>query len=511
MIYNYIIDSSIYKDKSDFMINLVNPIIITEKQKLRFKLINFSSLNNTYNISDELNNNTFNVKQYKKLLLYVQNPDLSTSPIITESDVAPYYEPATISVFPFTTTLLYKPKDQFSRHMVYNQIAGVNFYAEEVTLENYTLYLRDGRITEANSSPPILYFYNMFFNNNPANDIAFMIPFFNQSKVADKWFIVSKPSGFLDQLNKVEIDLHFHFDGHNNPDAGTITIYVTSVNFSNGNIIIIGSKTETYAISDMLEDNTRRITINITYTPNTAFNTYLIYCDTTGFKTHARDQFYFKKLNIIRNNFGYFQESEDVILERTINMTIPDGIYSATNLISKINNLLTENVIINTKFSLQSYNYKLLITNTDITTGLSQYDFNNQFVFTFTSKLASMLGFNNINTLLRFNTIEANDTINLLNFQKYLITTNLSVADAVELHLKNGEYNSEGVGDVVAVINKDIPPFQYINYINTENIYYEINNKVINNISFKILNEYKQSIKSMAGCTIQFQLIVLKK
>jgi hypothetical protein len=499
-----LVDTSIYPDKSDFTLNLLNPIIITEKERLRFKLINFSSLNNIYNISSELNNNTINLKRYKKLLLYVQNPDLSTSPIITEADVAPYYEIAT-SISP----LLYKPKDQFSRHMVYNQIAGINFYAEEITLANYTLYLRDGRITAANSSPATLYFYNMFFNDNPINDIAFMIPFFNQSKVADKWFIITKPSGFLDQINRVEIDLHFHKHGHNNPDAGTITIYVTSVNFSNGNITIIGSKTETYTPSQMLADNTRRITINITYTPNTPFNTYLIYCDSSGFKTHARDQFYFKKLNIIRNNFGYFQESGDVILDQDINMTIPDGIYGASNLVTKINNLLTENAVINTKISLQSYNYKLLVTNTDITTGLLQYDFNNRFVFTFPDKLGSMLGFNNV-IVNRLTSVEADNSINLLNFQKYLITSSMKMRNPPELFLKDDEYRNEGIGDVVAIINKDIPAFQYINYINLENISYDIDNKVIHNINFKLLNEFKQRLPSMPSATFQFQLIKVR-
>jgi hypothetical protein len=317
MIYNFLVDTSIYADKSDFTLNLLNPIIITEKERLRFKLINFSSLNNIYNISSELNNNTFNVKRYKKLLIYVRNPLLTTSPIISQNDTLLYYN---------TTTHL--PLNSVARHTTYNNLGGVNYLVEEVVLANYTLYLRDGRITEADTSPETLYFYNMFLDN-PSNNIAFMIPFFNNNKVADKIFIINKPSGFTDQLNRVEIDMFFYLNNHNNPDTGVITTEVCRVDFTTGALTIIGTKNEQYTVAQMAADNTRRITINVTADPNIKETTYIVRFTTAGFKTEAKTQFYLKKLNFIRDDFGYFQESGDVILDEDIDITIPDGIYGS--------------------------------------------------------------------------------------------------------------------------------------------------------------------------------------
>jgi hypothetical protein len=198
-------------------------------------------------------------------------------------------------------------------------------------------------------------------------------------------------------------------------------------------------------------------------------------------------------------------------LEQEYNITIPNGIYSATNLFTKINNLLSEFGVLKTKFSLQSYNYKSLITNTDTLSGLINYDYNAIFIFTFSNKLMRMLGFEGIISVNRGSIVESLNTINLINFQKYLITTNLKISNSPQLFLKEGEYNSEGIGDVVAIINKDIGPFEYINYINLENTYFDIDNKVINNISFKILNEFKQSLASMPASTIHIQLIKKKK
>lgn len=502
MIYNYFIDTSIYNDKSDFMINLVNPIILKDNQKLRFKLISFSSLNNVYNISQELNNNIFNLKKYKKTLIIGQSPALTVSPVLRQVDVSPYY--TTVNTFPATAPNV--PIE--TRHFLY-VTSLFSFYVEEVVLENYILYLGTDRITTADENPFPLYFKHMFLDV-PPTDTALMIPCFNQYKTIDTWFIINKPSGLLDQLNRVEVDIYFNYDNHQNPDAGTITVELCKQ--SSGVVSVIGTTVSNYTVIDMLANNTRRIDVPVITDPNTATSTYIVRFSTTGFKEHAIEQFFFNKINFIKNDFGYYEESDlPVELEQEVNITIPDGIYSATTLITKLNLLLTSFGFINTKFSLQTYNYKLLITNTDIITGLTLYDLNNLFQFTFTNKLASMLGFNNIVLVNRLTVFEGNKTINLLNFQKYLITTNLSVLDAVEVHLKNNEYNSDGIGDVITVINKDVPPFQYINYINTENIFYEIKNRVINNIGFKILNEFKQSIKSISGSTIQFQLQVLTR
>lgn len=497
MIYNFFVDTSIYPNRGDFTLNLHTPVIITDKERLRFKLINFSSLNNIYNISQELNNNTINIKRYKKELIYGQSPALTVSPILRQVDVLPYY----------TTTGTLLPQADASQHITYSTNL-INFYVEEVVLENYIIYLRDGRITANNVSPAQLYFRNMFLDT-PTTDPDLMIPCFNQNKIIDKWFIINKPSGFLDQLNRVEVDIQFIYDGHTNPDAGTITVEICKQ--TSGVVSVIGTVTSNYTIADMLANNSKRIVVPVTADPNTPTSTYIVRFSTTGFKNHATTQFFFKKLNFIKNDFGYYEESNfPVELDQTYNLTIPDGIYSATNLIAKINSLLVEVAIINTMISLQTYNYKMLISNVDIITGLTQYDLNNQFIFTFPAKLANMLGFNNEILLNRMAIIEGSGTINLTNFQKYIITSSLKVKDNQHLFLRDDEYLADGVGDVVAVINKDIAPFQYINYINEENVYYDIENKMIHNINFKILNEFKQQLPSMPSATLHFQLITYK-
>lgn len=487
------VDTCIYPNKSDFTLNLANPIIINEDEKLTFKLINFSSLNSIYNISSDLNNNTFNLKRFKRTLIWAQNPALTTSQIISQNDMTPYYN---------TTTNL--PIDSGHVALVLN---GITTYVERIFMTDYFLSLRDYRITTTNLSPTERYFYNVFLNNPITDDTSKMMNVFDTTGLnISKEFTIEKRNGEYEQINRIEISVYVKFTLS---VIGTITATLYGVDLSD-NLITITNNTLTYTTQMLVANNTHIITL-IPPQPNIRYKSYHIKYTKTGFNSFAFNSLYFSKINIIRNDWGFFPASgSPPELDQEYNITIPNGIYSSTNLFTKMNALLASNGVSNTKFSLQTYNYKTLITNTDILTGLIDTDYNAIHTFTFPTKLGKMLGFESITSVGRGSSTEALNTINLINFQKYLITTSLKLTNSPQMFLKEGEYRAEGIGDVVAIINKDIAPFEYINYTNLENTSYHIDNKIINNISFKILNEYKQNLPTFPSCTMHFELIKTK-
>jgi hypothetical protein len=104
-----------------------------------------------------------------------------------------------------------------------------------------------------------------------------------------------------------------------------------------------------------------------------------------------------------------------------------------------------------------------------------------------------MLGFIDNPSIIKAANITAPNSINLLSFKKILITSNLKLTNKpfTSFNITN---KSDGVGDVLLWIDRDVIPFEYVNWINATDHRLQIDNKIISNINFKITNEYGQNI-----------------
>jgi hypothetical protein len=178
------------------------------------------------------------------------------------------------------------------------------------------------------------------------------------------------------------------------------------------------------------------------------------------------------------------------------NFVIPDGSYSITTLMAVINDFIITAAYNNVKVNYITYNNKLTITSTQspfVYSAVNKIDTQFNLEFIFYNKLKSMLGFIDNPSIIKAANITAPNSINLLSFKKILITSNLKLTNKpfTSFNITN---KSDGVGDVLLWIDRDVIPFEYVNWINATDHRLQIDNKIISNINFKITNEYGQNI-----------------
>jgi hypothetical protein len=118
-----------------------------------------------------------------------------------------------------------------------------------------------------------------------------------------------------------------------------------------------------------------------------------------------------------------------------------------------------------------------------------------------------MLGITNNPNIERGTNITAPNFINLLSFKKILITSNLKLTNTPITSLSIID-KSDGVGDVLVWIDRDVIPFEYINWTNNTDYKLQIDNKNIANINLKITNEFGQNL-SMPSCLLYFEITVI--
>lgn len=177
-------------------------------------------------------------------------------------------------------------------------------------------------------------------------------------------------------------------------------------------------------------------------------------------------------------------------------ITIPDGNYNVISLRDKINEL-TANLSI-------ALNYD---------NSQNRYYFNNNEagIIFYPMNMKMILGFNYSSLNLLIGNNYGNQFVNLLSYTKVLITTNnLAFNPSTDNNL-NRDYNgNEGINEIIAWINKDIPTFATINYENNMNIEYQMSNRNITYVNFSLMNEYKEIIRDCPNCLIHFQIIIRK-
>ena len=178
-------------------------------------------------------------------------------------------------------------------------------------------------------------------------------------------------------------------------------------------------------------------------------------------------------------------------------ITIPDGFYNSTNFITTLNTLLLS---YNLLLSINSTTNKLLIQNNNIPFTPSVFvpvDANNNLVFVFDNNLLKRLfGITADETSFPKDTITtADNPLNLLHYQKLVLTTDLTFNVPTTHLLKEWkEDKADGMRNILLWLPVDEPPYTIIKYKNYEGLSYRINDTYIKNLNFYFYNEFKQSV-----------------
>jgi len=438
-------------------VKLPHPINIYDDEYIKIKVIDCVYLNNMYNISGLLQNNIINL--LRTPYTYVEPTEMDIFNDIYNLAYTPPYEP--------TTVVTYDPIDDF-------------LY---VTGTDYKITYKDINI----------------INNN---DIF---------GVADNLF--TGYSTFELKFNEFDNYLIIENLNTNNTD------YLRQVTYAMKKTSILYSS---------LEDITFRLKVegshdNITYTniPIMTADDELITFDAASQLNDIVAKYRIDLVN--RINYKYYKFSIDGSLENTslllnsfslntlklftwpqipyttgtqltTNLVIPDGFYKASSYISKISQLFSP---YNLSIVLDSTTNKVNITQSFVDNIKYPYtDPNGSISLDFpTANIRHNIGINTQTNILTPNTTFISDTnIDLINFKKIILTTNLEFQNKTHNEFIGGNTEETGLGNILFWINNDYAPFTCIKYYNNEEVSYRINDNQINNIRFDIYNEKRQKL-----------------
>lgn len=485
---DFYIDSSTYDNPSDFILTLPHPINVPEQTNAYICLKNFTALNSIYNISEDLVNNTFQIKASRKSYIKTKSGSL-----IYLFDQATFFQQANPNIYhPLAGIISWNNQTETLTTTAYNMyfktsiIQSVNTNVSQTesiirnifdeTITNTTNYMRwkidSSLIIKKNTS---------VFNGDFLGYIVF-----------ERYYTKPSPSSLQPTTNSERIYVYGSHDGitwvEATYGAGNIAITWTA------NDLLQTHATKQYAVAlDWLDDYTY---YKIEFESEQNPDVYYSYYETT--------KCYLKKYptTSVDLQFSFFASNT---------LTIPDGNYSITTLNAIINDLILTANYNNVKANYISYNNRFTLTSTEtpyVYSALNKIDTQVNLEFIFSNKLKKMLGFTTNPNIARGTNITAPNTINLLTFKKILITSNLKLHNKPITSLTLTD-KSDGVGDVLLWIDRDVIPFEYINWSNNTDYKLQIDNKNISNIHFKITNEFGQ-ILNMPSCLLYFEISTIK-
>lgn len=485
-VYNFFIDKT-DKSSSEIIIRPDYPIECAEKERLTLKLVDFQYLNTAYNISEALYNNKFKVNVFVP---------------------ASYY--ATYSPVPYTNyfeTAYFVNRDPFFNNVTITYLPG-DYERWYDNLTGYTIYAKNPNMISGYDE-----YGNPNYNSLITRQVFQFIPnnytFFQDWEPNIHHYIIEKqnvstiPNYFVLQ----EIILTFFFIGFVNPvgQTTTMTFKVSGSNVFDGpytelnttnNVITIASDYpvgETFLQIKNQGSNDRNTTSwkfykfeMISRTPSTGF---------------PANKLFFKNMFFLRAI-----PTENVIPSTSTDypITIEDGFYNTTDLITKIN---TYSASANAKITLQlrDFTNKIYISNTEAPAQ------NSIKVLIFPNKTtANMYGFNN--TILSLSSAVLSDTyINIMNFQKVILSTDLTFS--VKTHnelISNNNDRTKGISNIITWVSSDEPPMTCIKYKNNEGLSHKLDNRHINAFKLSFYNEKRLPLH-LDNALIHLQIIKTKK
>lgn len=461
---------SFYVDKRKNNLNNKELIVIPqhpiindpEESILKLKLLNFKFLNNIYNISNDLVNNKFNIRRTTK----------------------------TYTITGYTGELYLTDEGFFNdqNQLIVNEVIDVTLHKSTITYDNTSLtYYNTSTITDDTSNYWVNILNNTVDTNRKMELQGTYVNFFEITSQNESIFSFNITFYKDQNISGSTTDVDIVLQKYNTSTTFYDNIETQTLTFQNAGAQQIS---KTFTTTNPEANDIYRIASN---TGSVPFNIYLV-------KLQAN-----KKVPVFDNG------TVNTPTENTI--TIPDGFYKTSTLKKTLNDLLISYKI---SISFNEYTNKIKFTNDNTTftpTADDLIDENYQIdlVIPNIENLKENLGI--ITSYqqyiqIPFNSYFEGDThVNLMNFSKIIIVTNLAFKNKTHNDiLNNGNVYGRGIGDVLCWVNADIPPFTCINYDNYERVDYELQNNHINYITFRFYNEKSQEL-FLDNCLINFEII----
>jgi len=491
IIYNFYVDKNANnKNEKTLQLKPLYPIELKDDQYATIKLCDFSYLNNQYNISQNLKNNTLILKQTD----YSYDITIGTNTS---------YTPLAVEFFESTSgnedDLLTGVTSTFASNL---------YTITRATNPNYKLYY-----ASTNSSYTIP---NFLDDVKDVNDASKSLDFNEDDNeiIVETIDITNCPI-----VKTITFDIHKH---NTNAVISGMT-FEMQVFGSNDNITYTRLPATTLATSyiDFTLGSTTKEIITNTFdiTNNNPYKYYKfklnnIYYDfgDTDYPNYQVVMADFKLARLLLNEIEYTTSTTPTIGATTdTNLTLTDGFYNSTTLINRLNTLFQPyNVVI----TIDTYTNKLIFTNTQNYTinsifsnsnGKLQLQFLNKNIkdnYGSDADIVELVAGQNI----------LSKNINLTNFAKLIIASSLNHQEKTHNELIGGNEYASGIGNILAWIANDHIPFSYINYVNTEELEYRIDNKSINNIVMSFYNEKTQQLSlDNALLHLQIKIYTLNK
>lgn len=503
------VDSESLGSYNDFDVILPHPIIINDDEKAYICLKDYQQLNSMYNISSDLQNNTFTI-------LHTTRTYNRTA---SGADTRYFID---TNIFNSSGGNIYKP--------ILNSVQDGVAHTETLTPNagNITLKLYDSTITTSTAVIPAnSKFMNIF---SPTPSPAYLSTRFMALSNTD--YLVYYNATILTEsrfVKSVDIVIE-NVASPLTPEINTITITAKVWGSVDGiiwnDLGNVESNVMTYGINSWLSSTTRTASFNVSV--SASYQYHKISFIPTGFTSPTEMKTKIKILKIDLITYASFTET---IADSTItyNKTIEDGFYSITNLNALLNYHLSLHISSNLTFTNYIQSKSFTIAQNKQVLGWSsaqpyyyyketdKADESYKVEIQFNAILRKMLGWispTSVGNIILFrindNTIAPN-YLNLINFKKILLTSSLKLTTKPYTFLNKTYTKASGIGDVLVWINKDIPSFSYINWINTTDYKIEIDDKLITKINFKIVNEFAQVMNDVPSCNFHLQIIKERK
>lgn len=497
------IDSESTGSYNNFDIHLPHPVLVEDDERCYICLKDYQQLNSMYNISSDLQNNTFTILHTTRT--YARTPVVGSIDYFTDTDL-----------FQTTGANIYKP--------ILNSVSDGTAHTETLVPNagDYTVKLYDATITTSGAVAPANSKFSNIFNTEPSTT-AFMtfnatdyLVYYNPITPTESRFVSSCE---VVVENFLITSLPFLVA----PIVSLSVLVVVEGSVDGTTWTNIGNVgTITYAPNEWATAIQK--TINFTFTTLGAYQYHRVSFSTTGYSGNytLKNTIKFKKILLLRN-IAYTETIADSTI--TYNKTIEDGFYSLANLNAYLNYYLKEHISGNLAFSnfvsgkpfLTAQNKQVLSWSSAepyyYYKEIDKADETYKVEVQFNPILRKMLGWispTSTGNIILFRTadnITAPNYLNLINFKKILLTSSLKLKTKPYTFLNKTYTKATGIGDVFAWIPKDIASFQYINWQNPTDAKVEIDDKLITKINFKILNEFAQVMNDVPSCSMHLQII----
>ncbi len=489
-VFNFFLEKT-KNDTNEIIIRLDYPIECTDKERLSVKLVDFKYLNSAYNISQALHNNIFSISSFI--------PEYNTNSLV---NVDTNYGLLAHNIG--TSTFL----------NIAIRGASLETMEESLVGTDYSVYYGTPNIISGYSPQGDPIFVNKMQKTNFRSGFNNNYLQFEESSAGAIYYIkIHKKTttnwveAFI--LQKISINMSFTTAQGFNFDV-SITFAVEG---SNDNITYTNLSLSDNVMTFFANTTSKNIILNVL--GNIPYKYY---------KIRILSRSYPYGDNVIRLDKMQFYKAETIATTTTQSLTtsyvsVADGFYNIDNLITTIN---ANSTSVNAKiaFAKQNYTNKIIISNSlPIQTFTNPIPYNNDGA---TITEIRTLIFPNLTTTNMYGFYERlvplnnapvlSDTyVNIMNFSKIIISTNLAFTNNTHNELSNdGSVYTKGVGNILEWVDSDEPPMTCIKYKNVENTVNKIDNRFLS--EFKLMFCTEKSLPLILdNYLIHLQLIKYKK